>query len=68
MTNDNDLIRRGDAILQATRWVRGFVEADTVGKAIAALPAVAPAVTVKPLVWEERAITYTADRVPTWTF
>lgn len=35
---DDDLIRRGDAIRQADRWIRGFVEADTIGKAIAALP------------------------------
>jgi hypothetical protein len=40
--SDNDLIRRGDAIRQADRWVRGFVEADTIGKAIAALPAADP--------------------------
>jgi hypothetical protein len=40
--SDNDLIRRGDAIRQADRWVRGFVEADTIGKAIAALPASDP--------------------------
>ena len=38
--SDNDLIRRGDAIRQADRWVRGFVEADTIGKAITTLPAV----------------------------
>jgi hypothetical protein len=40
--SDNDLIRRGDAIRQADRWVRGFVEADTIGKAITALPAADP--------------------------
>ena len=40
--SDNDLIRRGDAIRQADRWVRGFVEADTIGKAITAIPAVDP--------------------------
>jgi len=40
--SDNDLIRRVDAIRQADRWVRGFVEADTIGKAITALPAADP--------------------------
>jgi hypothetical protein len=39
---DNDMIRRSDAIRQADRWVRGFVEADTIGKAITALPAADP--------------------------
>jgi hypothetical protein len=53
--NDDDLIRRGDATRQADRWIRGFVEADTIGKAIAALPAVsAPvAVRVRDLEWRD---------------
>lgn len=47
MTNDNDLIRRGD--VQAIPMLGMTVTA--IEKAIAALPAVTPAVGVKPLVW-----------------
>ena len=50
MSDDNDLIRRGDAIQQATRWLRGMIEADTIGGALKAIPAVQ--ITVKPLEWQ----------------
>ena len=60
--SDNDPIRRGDALAKC-----GEFGLDVVGLryAIAALPAVAPAVRVKPLVWEpdaERPADY-----PKWT-
>ena len=65
MSDDNDLIRRGDAIQQATRWLRGMIETDTIGGAIKAIPAVQ--VTVKPgeierAVWS--AMSWAADNNP----
>ncbi len=47
MTNDNDLIRRGDAL--AACQIHNSARSAEI--TIAAMPAAAPAVTVKPLVW-----------------
>ena len=72
MTSDNDLIRRGDAIQQATRWLRGMIETDTIGGALKAIPAVQ--MTVKPgeierAVWSAMiwAADYESNGVPEYT-